>query len=76
MDLDLGQLEFAIEIFGRAADKASKLKEKAESDGDEDLVGLVNSRFRDFERGFVSQGGLPGREFYKHTIFAPGLDTG
>ena len=24
----------------------------------------------------MSQGGLPDREFYKHVVFAPGLDTG
>lgn len=26
----------------------------------------INNRLKMFERGFVSQGGLPGREFYKH----------
>ncbi|KAK8073719.1 hypothetical protein PG994_004618 [Apiospora phragmitis] len=36
----------------------------------------VNQKSRDFQRGFVSQGGLPGREFYKHVVFAPGVDTG
>lgn len=76
MNLDLSQLEDAIDVFGQAANEATDLKEKAASGGDEDLVDTVNSRFRDFERGFVSQGGLTGREFYKHVIFAPGLDTG
>jgi len=28
-----------------------------------------------FERGFISNG-LPGRVFYKHLIYAPGLETG
>jgi N-acetylated-alpha-linked acidic dipeptidase len=73
---DLTQLQDAIDVFGQAATEATELKTKAEKDGDEDLVDEVNSRFRDFERGFVSQGGLTGREFYKHVIFAPGLDTG
>ncbi|KAK2756239.1 hypothetical protein FQN54_005647 [Arachnomyces sp. PD_36] len=76
LDIDLTQLEDAINVFGEAADEAANLKRRAEADGDEDLVDIVNARFRDFERGFVSQGGLPGREFYKHVIFAPGLDTG
>jgi N-acetylated-alpha-linked acidic dipeptidase len=43
---------------------------------DKDLVDLVNAKFRNFERGFVSQGGLPNREFNKHVIFASEIDTG
>ncbi|KAG7001495.1 glutamate carboxypeptidase [Physcia stellaris] len=31
---------------------------------------------RDFQRGFTSVGGLPEREFYKHVVNAPGIDTG
>ena len=30
----------------------------------------------DFSRNSTSQGSLPTKEFYKHTIFAPGRDTG
>jgi len=37
---------------------------------------VQNHKARDFSRGFTSQGGLPTREFYQHTIFAPGRDTG
>ncbi len=43
---------------------------------DTDLITVVNHKYRDFQRGFVSQGGLPGREFYRHVVTAPGLDTG
>ena len=39
-------------------------------------VQLLNAKLRDFQRAFTSQGGLPGREFYRHVVFAPGLDTG
>lgn len=39
-------------------------------------VQVQNHKIRDFHRGFTSQGGLPTREFYRHLIFAPGLDTG
>jgi N-acetylated-alpha-linked acidic dipeptidase len=40
------------------------------------LIAVVNHKARDFSRGFVSQGGLAGREYYKNLLFAPGLDTG
>jgi len=39
-------------------------------------VNNIDAKLRDFSRGFVSQGGLPGKEFYKHVVFAPGSDTG
>ncbi|KAJ1300407.1 hypothetical protein OPQ81_005227 [Rhizoctonia solani] len=32
----------------------------------------VNKRLSNFERGFISQDGLPGREWYRHLIVAPG----
>ncbi|EEH17369.1 hypothetical protein PABG_07365 [Paracoccidioides brasiliensis Pb03] len=74
--VDLGPLQAAIQTFNTASDAAAKLKQQAERKRGERLVNLVNARLRDFERGFVSQGGLPDREFFKHTVFAPGLDTG
>ena len=48
----------------------------AVSSNNTELLQVVNHKFRDFQRGFTSQGGLPDREFYQHTIFAPGIDTG
>ncbi|PGH31790.1 glutamate carboxypeptidase II [[Emmonsia] crescens] len=74
--VDLSRLEAAIAVFNKASAAAAELKAQALETGDERLVNLVNAKFRDFERGFVSQGGLPDREFFKHLIFAPGLDTG
>ncbi|OAX79631.1 hypothetical protein ACJ72_06048 [Emergomyces africanus] len=76
LTVDLSRLEAAIGVFNKAAAATTKLKDEAVKSGDERLINLVNAKFRDFERGFVSQGGLPDREFYKHLIFAPGLDTG
>ena len=46
------------------------------SASDQDTINTLNRKLRNFQRGFTSQGGLPGREFYRHVIFAPGLDTG
>lgn len=77
--LDISPIEDAIKTFKKAAEKTSKEIEKAQhSDDDDDpkLIDALNRKLRDFERGFVSSGGLPDREFYKHVVFAPGLDTG
>lgn len=75
-DLDLTELDEAINFFKRSADEVKALEELAVASGDEALIQVVNHKYRDFQRGFVSQGGLPGREFYRHVATAPGLDTG
>jgi N-acetylated-alpha-linked acidic dipeptidase len=74
--LDVSKIESAIATFQTAATAATEMIEQAKESGDAELVDLVNAKLRDFERAFVDQGGLPTREFYKHVIFAPGLDTG
>jgi N-acetylated-alpha-linked acidic dipeptidase len=74
--LDLSALVSAIETFGSSAEQFNTLRELAVSSSDTDLVTVVNHKARDFSRGFTSQGGLPGREFFQNLIFAPGLDTG
>ncbi|KAG5300230.1 N-acetylated-alpha-linked acidic dipeptidase [Histoplasma capsulatum var. duboisii H88] len=76
LTVDLSRLEAAMEVLNKAAKATTELRDQAIKTGDERLIDLVNAKFRDFERGFVSQGGLPNREFYKHLIWAPGLDTG
>ncbi|KAG8679783.1 hypothetical protein FRC11_003300, partial [Ceratobasidium sp. 423] len=35
-------------------------------------VRKANNRLSNFERGFISEAGLPGREWYRHLIVAPG----
>lgn len=75
-DLDLTDLSDAIGLFNASAADVAALSAKAVDEGDEELVEVVNHKYRDFQRGFTSQGGLPGREFYKHVIMAPGQDTG
>ena len=76
VELDLAELSDAIEVFASRADEAKALEEYAVGLQDEELVRVVNHKYRDFQRGFVSQGGLPDREFYRNAINAPGLDTG
>lgn len=71
--VDLSPLESAIATFNASAAALTALIDAASTDQE---ISLVNAKLRDFSRGFVSQGGLPTREFYKHVVFAPGLDTG
>lgn len=40
------------------------------------LTSKSRTELRDFQRGFTSAGGLPDREFYRHVVNAPGIDTG
>ncbi|MBE3043180.1 M28 family peptidase, partial [Candidatus Bathyarchaeota archaeon] len=75
-ELDLTELDEAINLFKKSSDEVKALEELAVERGDEVLINVVNHKYRDFQRGFVSQGGLPDREFYKHVATAPGLDTG
>jgi N-acetylated-alpha-linked acidic dipeptidase len=72
-DVDLSELEAAIAAFNESA---SALAEINTSDADEDTVALLNTKIRDYQRGFVSQGGLPRRDYFRHVVFGPGIDTG
>jgi N-acetylated-alpha-linked acidic dipeptidase len=74
--VDLSSLTSAIAAFDDAAKDFEILREQAISTNDTALLMVQNHKARDFSRGFTSQGGLPTREFYQHTIFAPGRDTG
>ncbi|KAJ4297854.1 hypothetical protein N0V90_005753 [Kalmusia sp. IMI 367209] len=74
--VDISALTAAVSTFSAAAQDFNALRQLAIDNDDSDLIAVVNHKARDFSRGFVSQGGLPGREFYANLIFAPGLDTG
>jgi len=39
-------------------------------------IRAVNSKYKQLERNFLYDGGLDGREWFKHVVFAPGLWTG
>ncbi|GAB1312578.1 Glutamate carboxypeptidase [Madurella fahalii] len=75
-ELDTSALAGAIDVFEERAKQIRDVEKQAAALGDKNLIKLVNAKYRDFQRGFVSQGGLPTREFYKHVAMAPGLDTG
>lgn len=74
-NLDLSPLRSAIETFNSSAAALVELVAST-SPSDTQTVNTINAKLRDYQRGFVSQGGLPNREFYRNVVFAPGLDTG
>ncbi|KAJ2974689.1 hypothetical protein NUW58_g8575 [Xylaria curta] len=74
--LDTSSLRSALDEFASRAQEIAALEQQAVENKDAALITVVNHKKRDFQRGFVSQGGLPTREFYRNLVFAPGLDTG
>ena len=74
--IDLGELEDSVAVFEDAARKFNAARDMAVSSNSSLLIRELNHKARDIGSGFVSQGGLPGREFYRHLVFAPGVDTG
>ena len=72
-DLDVTPISDAIATFNESA---AALAAQIGSSPDGPAIDTINGKLRDFSRGFASQGGLPNRPFFKHAIFAPGLDTG
>jgi len=71
--VNLSSLGDAIATFNASAVAMTAAIKTAATEKD---VNNIDAKLRDFSRGFVSQGGLPGKEFYKHVVFAPGSDTG
>ncbi|KAK0124773.1 hypothetical protein ONS96_008655 [Cadophora gregata f. sp. sojae] len=74
--LDTSSLLSAIQTFQARAKEVKDLEQQAILTNNSELITVVNHKYRDFQRGFVSQGGLPTREFYRHVVTSPGLDTG
>lgn len=69
LELKLEPVHRAIKAFERIADKLMHFAGRLNGHGgphDHWKLKAVNNRLKMFERGFVSQGGLPDREFYKH----------
>lgn len=73
--LDLKPLRSAIQNFNATSAALARAIAFTPS-SDTATINNLNGKLRDYQRGFVSQGGLPNREFYRNVVFAPGLDTG
>lgn len=74
--IDLGELEMAVTRFVESAQQFNAARDMAVTSNSSLPIKELNHKARDCGRGFVSQSGLSGREFYRHLVFAPGVDTG
>lgn len=74
--VDTAELEAALDEFAARADAIAAVAELASAADDTVLLAVVNSKYRDFARGYVSQGGLPGRPTFHNVLSAPGIDNG
>lgn len=70
LELELKPVYHAIKGFENIAAKLMQFAGSIDGNHDHWKLKLVNNRLKTFERGFVSQGGLPGREFYKHCMLS------
>jgi len=75
-DLDISPIGAAIEEFTRQAKNIANAAQSATTFNNTIITQVINSKYRDFARGFASVGGLPGRETFKNVISAPGIDNG
>ncbi|MEU8304733.1 M28 family peptidase [Actinomadura sp. NPDC048955] len=60
----------------RAAEALQARAEKALRDGDTAAFRRLNDKIMRTERDLLTAAGLPGRPWYRHQIYAPGIDTG
>jgi N-acetylated-alpha-linked acidic dipeptidase len=74
--LDISPIGAAIDEFTTHAGHIASVARNAIAFNDTVTLQVINSKYRDFARGFASSGGLPGRETFKNVISAPGIDNG
>jgi N-acetylated-alpha-linked acidic dipeptidase len=75
--LELAPLDNAVARLGRAAEAFEKVRAGLDpATADAAVVDRVNAFLRGFERLLTAPGGLPGRSWYRHQIYAPGQYTG
>jgi N-acetylated-alpha-linked acidic dipeptidase len=82
--LDFAPLDSAVAALGRSADHYQRAFAHAEENDGAKLgratvsksLGQVNQELLRGERALIDPNGLPGRAWYKHQLYAPGLYTG
>jgi N-acetylated-alpha-linked acidic dipeptidase len=78
--LNFAPLENAADALTQSAQHYGKAVEKANANGGAALAGAslssLNALLVQSERKLTNPGGLPGRAWYKHEIYAPGVYTG
>ncbi len=79
-DLNFAPLENAMDALAKSAQSYRKAVEKASANGGAALAGAplspINALLVQSERKLTNPAGLPGRPWYKHEIYAPGVYTG
>ncbi|KAM0550711.1 hypothetical protein ACHAPJ_008776 [Fusarium lateritium] len=75
-EIDLSPLDDAVAAFEAAAKKIGTLAKQALALNDTVLLSTVNTKYREFSRGFASAGLLPGRYSFYNVVSAPGLESG
>ena len=77
---DFSSVTQAIDRFGGAANELDALLDRAQENAsaspDPAALGRINDALVQVERAFLDKNGLPGRAWFRHTIYAPGLTTG
>ena len=74
----LTKLVSAVRRFQEEAGALDKATIKLTSQGSASraLLSQLNDALKKIERGFLIPSGLPGRAWFRHSIYAPGLTTG
>jgi len=71
--LSFAPLEDAVDLLAQSARKYDAARQHAASGAN---VQSVNAKLIESERRLIDPSGLPGRPWYRHMIYAPGLYTG
>ena len=71
--LSFAPLEDAVDLLVQSARKYDAARQRA---GAGSNVQAVNAKLMESERRLIDPAGLPGRPWYRHMIYAPGLYTG
>jgi N-acetylated-alpha-linked acidic dipeptidase len=71
LETGLAGIAGAIEALRVNADAFERDREAAVARTDAEALRIANRRLIQFERAFLSTGGIPGRPWYRHLIYAP-----
>jgi N-acetylated-alpha-linked acidic dipeptidase len=74
--LDLAALDNALVRLKESARRADAALARLAAAGDAGTRMALDREIRTLEQTLLAEEGLPGRPWYRHTIYAPGLQTG
>ena len=78
--LNFAPLSNGVDALTRAAERYRKALSEAQEDGGSALASgslrSLNAKLMESERRLTSPEGLPGRDWFRHMIYAPGIYTG